>query len=177
MTTPYEMGVENGGLCREQEEWNPERPRKPTTEEWKTAFPEEAREWAEQEWIRGCEDGWKKEGIQIFMGNQMPRLIKKYISSKPADLLGFDGEGPVTDDDVQQFLEIGEWFFLYGEDLASGVVGPFSSMEDALEHNDFLKKRGEACAENAQVLTYQEAYDKNPNIAFTPKEDRERELP
>lgn len=35
-------------------------------------------------------------------------------------------------------------FWLYGEDLASGLVGPFSSREAAEEHRAFCEQRGDA---------------------------------
>lgn len=73
-------------------------------------------------------------------------------------------------------------FYVFGEDLVSGLVGPFQTRESALEHIEFQRARGDAavcCHDNARVVTTQEIQSDrkllwafNNNLA-TPERDRE----
>lgn len=77
-------------------------------------------------------------------------------------------------------------FYVYGEDLAPGLVGPFDTIEAAFAHIEFQRERGDASVcvhDNARVITereiltiekYARAYNNN---CSSPEKDRELLIP
>lgn len=69
--------------------------------------------------------------------------------------------------------------YVYTEDLAGGIVGPFDNTDAANDHVEFLRRRGDDLTK-LQIMTEQEAHDKEEEggcIRLTPEEDRAFKLP
>lgn len=69
-------------------------------------------------------------------------------------------------------------YYLYCEDLAAGLVGPFKTKKKAHKHRKFLEERGDA--DPGKIITAEEATpyldqikaDTFPGVFMSPKEDR-----
>ena len=70
-------------------------------------------------------------------------------------------------------------WYLYCEDFAAAVVGPFDDRESAEDHIRYCERRGDGAT--MQVVTEQEAHDladEHPNCVWmTPTEDRAVVMP
>ncbi len=69
-------------------------------------------------------------------------------------------------------------FYIYGEDLASGITGPFTYYRDAVAHLFFMQLRGDAsvCShDNARIITKDNPlYERGKKFGtvVTPDEDK-----
>lgn len=65
--------------------------------------------------------------------------------------------------------------YLYCEDLAAGLVGPFATLQGAFEHRDFLKQRGDASTGTVvkKSTAERQGWFTSPGVLqLTPDEDR-----
>lgn len=69
-----------------------------------------------------------------------------------------------------------EKFYVYAEDLASALIGPFDDRAAAEAHVVFLAERGDA-AEGRVVTEAEAAAMEEPGMRLTPDEDRDWRTP
>ncbi len=61
-------------------------------------------------------------------------------------------------------------YFVYGEDMAAALVGPFQTVEAALAHVSFCEARGDA--DPGRVVDEVEAESFGDIFRMTPEDDR-----
>lgn len=63
-------------------------------------------------------------------------------------------------------------YWLYAEDLARALIGPFESKESAQEHIEFCRRRGDA--DPGKIVTEEEAEKLRSDLDYTISADRDR---